>query len=78
MNRSDVKRLYRSREDANIAGVCGGLAEYFNVDSTLIRIIFVLATLLGGPGLIIYIVLWLVMPLEPADIYYYKDKRDAV
>jgi phage shock protein C len=56
------KRLTRSTTDKKVAGVCGGLAEYFNVDSTLVRLIFVLATLMGGPGLLLYIVLWVVMP----------------
>lgn len=56
------KKLVRSRTDKKIAGVCGGIAEYFNVDATLIRLLFVLATLLGGPGVIIYIILWIIMP----------------
>lgn len=56
------KRLTRSITDKKVAGVCGGLAEYFNVDATLVRLIFVLATLMGGPGLLLYIVLWVVMP----------------
>ncbi len=59
---SAPKRLVRSQTDKKIAGVCGGIAEYFNVDATLIRLLFVLATLLGGPGVIIYIVLWIIMP----------------
>ena len=45
-----------------IAGVCGGVAEYFNVDPTLVRLLFVLFALAGGPGLLVYIVLALVMP----------------
>ncbi len=61
------KQLMRS-EDRMIAGVAGGLADYFNTDPTLIRILFVLLTLLGGGGLgiLIYIVLWIIMP-EPAE-----------
>lgn len=59
-----TKRLYRSRTNKQIAGVAGGLAEYFNVDPTLVRILFVLFALAGGPGLLLYIVLWLVMPEE--------------
>jgi len=61
------KQLMRS-EDRMIAGVAGGLADYFDTDPTLIRILFVLLTLLGGGGLgiLIYIVLWIVMP-EPVD-----------
>lgn len=60
------KRLYRSRTDNKIAGVCGGLAEYFGVDPTIIRIIFVVLLLPGGlPGALPYVILWLVVPEEP-------------
>jgi len=58
----DSKRLYRSNTDKQIAGVCGGLAEYFGVDPTIVRVIFVAAMLLGGPGLILYIILAMVIP----------------
>ena len=44
-----------------VAGVAGGLAEYFNVDPTLIRLLFVVMSLAGGPGLLLYIILWVVM-----------------
>ena len=56
------KRLVRSSLDKKIAGVCGGLARYFDIDATLVRVIFVLLTLFSGGGLILYIILWLVMP----------------
>lgn len=56
------KRLQRSRSDRQIAGVCGGLAEYFQIDPTIVRLAFVVATLMGGPGLILYIILALVLP----------------
>ena len=59
------RRLYRSRTEKMIAGVCGGVAEYFNTDPTVIRLIRVLITLLGGAGVLLYIVLWIVMPLAP-------------
>lgn len=59
------KRLYRSRTERMIGGVCGGLAEYFNVDATLVRILWVLVTLLGGFGILFYLILWVIMPLEP-------------
>jgi phage shock protein C len=58
------KRLQRSRTEKMIAGVCGGLAEYFDVDPTVVRILWVIITLLGGAGLLLYIILWVVMPLE--------------
>ena len=59
------KRLYRSREEKIIGGVCGGLAEYLNVDPTLIRLALVLITLFGGAGIIVYLVLWVIVPLAP-------------
>ncbi len=59
---SETKKLTRSSTDKRVAGVCSGLAEYFGVDATLVRLIFVVATLFGGPGLILYIVLWIIMP----------------
>lgn len=65
MGDGTARKLYRSRTDRKVAGVCGGLGEYFNVDPTLIRVLFVLAALPGGPGLVLYIVLALVMPEEP-------------
>ena len=59
------RKLYRSRNERMIAGVCGGLGEYFNIDPTLIRILFVFLALAGGPGLVAYIVLLVVVPEEP-------------
>ena len=57
-------RLYRSETDKVIGGVAGGLGDYFGVDSTLIRLIFVLLTIFGGSGVLLYFILWLVMPSE--------------
>ena len=62
-----TRRLYRSRTDRKLAGVCGGLAQYFNTDATLMRVLFVVLALLGGPGLVIYLVLWIVVPEGPED-----------
>ena len=60
------KKLYRSRQSKYLAGVCGGLAEYLNVDPTVIRVIFVILLFPGGlPGLIPYLLLWAIVPLEP-------------
>jgi phage shock protein C len=62
----EKKKLYRSRSDRMISGVCGGLADYFDVDSTVVRLIFALAILLSfGGGLLAYIVCLVLMPLEP-------------
>ena len=61
-----MKKLYRSRKDTKIAGVCGGIAEYFNVDSNIIRLLAVL-TIFGGGGIIAYIIAWIIVPLEPVE-----------
>ena len=62
----DRPRLVRSEHDRVIAGVCGGLARHLDVDPTLVRVLFVIAALLGGPGVLAYIVLWIAMPRESA------------
>ncbi len=56
------KRLYKSTTDRKICGVCGGIAEYFGIDSTLVRLAWVLFTCLGGSGILAYIVAAIVMP----------------
>ncbi|NTW03658.1 MAG: PspC domain-containing protein [Oscillochloris sp.] len=55
-------RLTRSPTESMISGVCGGLAEYFNIDPVIVRLIFILVTLTSGLGLPVYVVLWIVMP----------------
>ena len=56
------KRFLRSKTDRKIAGVCGGLAEYFNIDPTLLRVIFAAFTIAGGAGVVIYLVTWILTP----------------
>ncbi len=64
--RKERKKLYRSRHDRWIAGVAGGMADYFGIDSAWIRIIWVLLLIPGGiPGVIPYLICWLVIPQEP-------------
>ncbi len=58
------KKLYRSRTDKMIAGVCGGLARYFGIDSTWMRLIFIIFLLLGGSAILVYLILWVIIPLE--------------
>ncbi len=58
------KRLYRSRSDRMLFGVCGGLAKYFGIDPTIIRIVFVLSIFLDGAGILAYIILAIVVPEE--------------
>lgn len=59
------KKLYRSRTNKMIGGVCAGLADYFKIDPTWMRLLFILFLLLGGSALLVYIVMWIVVPLEP-------------
>lgn len=63
-NRRDFSRLRRSRTDRSIAGVCGGLAEHFGIDSTVLRIVMLCLILFGGMSLWVYIILWLLIPEE--------------
>lgn len=58
----EPKRLYKSQTNKIIAGVCGGLAEYFDVDSVIMRVLFVLLAFFGGSGFILYIACWIIMP----------------
>jgi phage shock protein C len=61
-----AKRLYRSRKDSVIAGVCGGLAEYFGWDPTLVRVGYVLLSVLSAafPGLLVYVLCWIIIPVR--------------
>ncbi len=62
------KKLYRSRNNRMIAGVCGGLGEYFDIDPTLVRLAAVFLTLWWGGGLLFYLMAWLVIPEAPAQV----------
>jgi len=62
-----TKKLYRSRDDVMIAGVCSGLANYFELDPTIIRLAFVFLLLAASGGFWIYLILWIVMPLAPKE-----------
>ena len=71
----NVKRLYRSRHERKLAGVCAGLGEYLGVDPTIVRILYLLGTVITGffPGIFIYFALALIMPVEPLN----RDIDDA-
>jgi phage shock protein C len=60
-----TRKLYRSRTNKQVAGVCGGLSAYFNVDVTLMRVLFILLGLLGATGIVLYIAMWIIVPQEP-------------
>jgi phage shock protein C len=77
------KKLQRDKQNKKLAGVCSGLAEYFELDVTLVRVAFVLAVMAGLSGGLAYIILWIVMPVKPflqgnayaSDRRYYSDYR---
>ncbi|MBR7066567.1 MAG: PspC domain-containing protein [Prevotella sp.] len=58
----EPKRMHLSSTDKKLGGVCGGLGEYFEIDSTIIRIFFVFFTLIGGSGLLLYFLIWILAP----------------
>ena len=60
-------RLYRSTNDKMIAGVCGGLADFFGLDPSLVRLVLVIMGLLGGHGVLVYLILWIVVPVQPTS-----------
>ncbi len=62
-----VKKLYRSRSNGMLGGVCYGFAEYMNLDPTLVRIGWVLFTALGGAGLLAYLICWVLIPQAPIE-----------
>ena len=64
---SNALKFYRSRANHSIAGVCGGLSEYFGIDATLIRILALVCIFAGGATLWLYLILWLVVPYEPKE-----------
>jgi len=62
-----MKKLYLSNIDRKVGGVCGGLGEYLDVDPTVLRVIFLISCFLGGLGLIVYLIMWLVVPRNPKN-----------
>jgi phage shock protein C len=74
------KKLYRSANDKILAGVCGGIGEYFNVDTVIIRLLWVVFTLMGGAGIIAYIIAAIIVPANPSGMNaegYYTGSEDA-
>ena len=58
-----MKKLYRNKDEYKIAGVCSGMAEYFDIDPVIIRLLFLLALFLGA-GFIVYIIGWIIIPVK--------------
>ena len=71
-----MRTLIRSKTDKVIAGVCGGLGQYFDTDPVIVRLIFVVVTLLGGAGVLAYIVVWIIVPEEGDRSYAERIKKD--
>lgn len=71
------KKLYRSRSDSVIGGVCGGIAEYFNIDSTLVRLLFIAILFAEGAGLLAYIIAWIIIPEESNADSKTKNSEDV-
>jgi len=63
-----AKRLYRSRTDRKIWGVCGGLAKYFDIDPTVVRVIAIVSLFFGTLGIWVYIIIALIVPLESSEV----------
>ena len=63
----EAKRLYRSRKDKILAGICGGVGKYLDIDPIIIRLIFIVLLLTVGSGILIYLIAWIIIPLEPED-----------
>jgi phage shock protein C len=62
----EIRRLYRARDERMIGGVCGGLAKYFTIDPTIIRLFFVATAIVGvGGGAFLYFLMWIIVPNEP-------------
>jgi phage shock protein C len=74
---SDVRKIYRSKEDRMIGGVCGGIAEYANIDTVWVRLIAVLLIFFDGVGILIYIILWILIPDNPYQEFPDKKKGNS-
>lgn len=64
---SRMRKLYRSRTDRVLGGVCGGLGDYFQIDPVIIRLLFVLLAFVSGIGILLYVIAWLIIPSNPHE-----------
>jgi len=74
MNIKVNKRLYRSRKERQLAGVCGGVADYLGVDPTLVRLLWVIFAIAGGPGVLLYVIMAAIVPEEPEFVQARAEK----
>ncbi len=65
MTKQEPKRLYRNQHNKILAGVCSGLGDYFNIDPVIIRLLWVVLSIFGGAGILIYIIAWIIIPEKP-------------
>lgn len=68
-----TEKLYRSEREKMIGGVCGGLADYFSIDVTLVRLIVLVATFAGGVGFLAYFIAWIIIPVNPGERVQTRD-----
>jgi phage shock protein C len=74
----ESKKIYRSSSDSVFAGVCGGVGEYFNIDPVIVRIIWVVVTLIGGAGILGYIIAWVIIPLKDDGLGKEKSSKGCL
>ena len=68
------RKLYRSLSDRQLAGVCGGLASFLGIDATIMRLLFLFLALAGGPGVLVYLIMAVVVPVEPRRIIFEEEQ----
>jgi len=71
-----TKKLYLSRKDKKLAGVCGGVVKYFDIDPNLVRVLWILISLSAGFGVVAYLISWAIMPEDPEEDSQYDDYND--
>lgn len=67
-SKSGHTKLYRSNEERVFAGVCGGIAEYFDIDPVIVRLIWIIFVIYGGSGIVLYLLAWILIPRHPIEL----------
>lgn len=76
--KNSTSKLYRSESNKVIAGVCGGLGTYFDIDPVILRVLFVFLTIFGGSGILLYFILWIIVPTKLSKTDYIKDNVEEI
>jgi phage shock protein PspC (stress-responsive transcriptional regulator) len=71
-----MKRLYRSRENHIVGGVCGGVGDYFELDPVLVRLVWLIMILFGGIGILLYFIAWIIIPVDPDSVVTKSSPND--